>query len=154
MLVDRLEAVINSGSRMLIAHRVWIDEREALDVLDLMRTTVPEEIKQSRRVNQERERILAQAQSEANRLVTQAQERVERMVAEDSVRLSAEERGRDIVARARQEAEEVRHGADGYALDMLDRLDAELHRVQGSVRNAIHALNIQGPSPLEDGEAE
>lgn len=145
MLVDRLEAVINSGWRMPMTTRVQIDEREALDVLDLMRTTVPEEIKQARRINQEREKILAQAQTEANRLVSQAQERVERMVSEDSVRIAAEERAREVIDQARQEADEVRRGADEYALDMLDRLDSEVHRVQSSVRNAISALQSQPP---------
>jgi cell division septum initiation protein DivIVA len=153
MLVDRLEAVVNSGWRMPMTSRVQIDERDVLDVLDLMRTTVPEEIKQARRINQEREKILAQAQTEANRLVSQAQERVERLVSEDNILQVAEQRAHDIVARAQDDAEEVRRGADEYALDMLDRLDAELNRVQGSVRNAIDALHIQ-PAQLQEAESE
>ncbi|GAC1406290.1 MAG: hypothetical protein NVSMB52_19850 [Chloroflexota bacterium] len=151
MLVDRLEAVINSGWRVPMTSSVKIDEREALDVLDLMRTTVPEEIKQARRINQEREKILSQAQSEANRLLAQAQDRVDRMVGEDSVRMAAEERARQIVADARAEADEIRHGADDYAVDMLDRLDAELHRIQTSVRNAVNALNV---APARSADAE
>lgn len=151
MLVDRLEAVVNSGSRVPLTDRVMIDEREALDVLDLMRTTVPEEIKQARRINQEREKILAQAQTEANRLVSQAQERLERMLSEDHVRVAAEERARELLDQARREAEEVRRGADDYALDMLDRLDAEVHRVQSSVRNAIAAFHAQ-PTSTDDEE--
>ncbi|HLJ69104.1 MAG TPA: ATPase [Chloroflexota bacterium] len=131
---------------MPLSNKVSIDEREALDVLDLMRTTVPEEIKQARRVNQEREKILAQAQTEANRLISQAQERVERMLSEDSVRVTAEERAREIIEQARHDAEDVRRGADDYALRMLDRLDAELHRIAGSVQHAIEALHDQPPA--------
>lgn len=151
MLVDRLEAVINSGSRVPLSQRVMIDEREALDVLDLMRTTVPEEIKQARRINQEREKILAQAQTEANRVTSQAAERAERMQSEENVRVMAEDQAREILAQARQEADEIRRGADEYALDMLDRLDGELHRVRNSVRNAINALSNQ-PLSRDDGE--
>jgi hypothetical protein len=153
MLVDRLEAVINGGWRPPMSTKVMIDEREALDVLDLMRTTVPEEIKQSRRINQEREKILQQAQAEANRLVTQARERVEHMLTEDNIRITAEERARELIDQATQEAEDVRRGADDYALDMLDRLDAELHRIQGSVRNAINALHSQ-PPPTQTEEVQ
>lgn len=152
MLVDRLEAVINSGTRMPMSSRVMIDEREALDVIDLMRTTVPEEIKQARRVNQERDKVLAQAQTEANRLVTQAQERVDRLVSEDNIRLTAEERGREFVERARQEAEDIQQQADDYAMDMLDRLDAELHRIENSVRAAIDAMRHQPARRLHDEE--
>jgi cell division septum initiation protein DivIVA len=148
MLVDRLEAVINSGRRMF--GQVLVDERETLDVLDLMRTAIPDEIKQARRLNQDREKILAQAQTEANRLVAQAQERADRMMSEDNVRVMAEERAHEIVAQARREAEEVRDGADQYAMDMLDRLDAELRRVQANVHHAIDAMQAQPPRANQD----
>lgn len=150
MLVDRLEAVINGGWRAPMSNKVMIDEREALDVLDLMRTTVPDEIKQARRINQEREKILAQAQTEANRIVTQAQERAERILSEDHMRLAAEERAHEIVDQAKHDANEIRTGAENYALDMLDRLDAELHRVESSVRNAISAMSGQPRIPHEE----
>lgn len=149
MLVDRLEAVVNGGWRVPLTTRVQIDEREALDVLDLMRTTVPEEIKQARRINQEREKILAQAQTEANRMVAQAQERVQRLIADDNISVAAEERARDIIDNARRDAEEIRREADQYALDLLDRLDAEVRRIGGSVRNAIGALSAHSSSADE-----
>jgi cell division septum initiation protein DivIVA len=146
MLVDRLEAVINSGWRVPLTAKIQIDEREALDVLDLMRTAVPEEIKQARRITQEREKILAQAQTEANRLIAQAQERVERLVADDNIRLVAEERAQDALQQARAEAREVRDGADQYAMDLLYRLDEELRHISGSVRHAMDALSAQPPA--------
>ncbi|GAC1319333.1 MAG: hypothetical protein NVS2B16_06170 [Chloroflexota bacterium] len=153
MLVDRLEAVVNGGFRVAMTGKVMVDEREVLDVLDLMRTAIPDEIKQARRISQDREKVLAQAQTEANRLVTQAQERVERLTAEDNVRLMAEERAHELIAQARRESDDVRDGADQYAMDMLERLDAELRRVQGSVRNAMDALAHQGAPLEEDAEA-
>ena len=141
MLVDRLEAVINGGRRWF--NHVVIDEREALDVLDLMRTAVPEEIKQARRVNQEREKILAQAQTEASRVVTQAQERAERLLAQENIRVVAEERSREIVEQARREADDIRQGADDYALQMLERLNDQLQRIEGNVRNAVNVMTAQ-----------
>jgi hypothetical protein len=44
----------------------------------------------------------------------------------------------------------VRRGADEYALDMLDRLDGELHRVQTAVRNAVDALSNQPRTPATE----
>ena len=153
MLVDRLEAVINGGWRPPMMGKVMVDEREVLDVLDLMRNAIPDEIKQARRTIQEREKVLAQAQTEANRIVSQAQERVERMLSEDSVRLAAEARAREIVEQARRDSDDVRRGADDYALEMLDRLDDQLRRIEGNVRNAIHAMTAQ-PPPAQDSEEE
>jgi cell division septum initiation protein DivIVA len=154
MLVDRLEALVNSGFRMPLTGKVSVDEREALDVLDLMRTAIPDEIKQARRVTQDREKILAQAQTESSRLVTQAQERAERLIADQNVHVSAEQRAQEVLARARGEAEEMRRGADDYAADMLNRLEIELNRIEASVRSAINALHNQPSSQPEDREAQ
>jgi cell division septum initiation protein DivIVA len=137
-----------------MSNKVMVDEREALDVLDLMRTAIPDEIKQARRTNQEREKILAQAQTEANRVVTQAQERVERMLAEDNVRLVAEERSRELIEHARREANEIRQGADEYALQMLERLTDQLRRIEGNVHNAINAMTMQPPRTEEVAQDE
>jgi vacuolar-type H+-ATPase subunit H len=135
-----------------MSNKVCIDEREALDVLDLMRTAIPDEIKQARRTNQEREKVLAQAQTESNRILTQAQERVDRLVAESNVTIAAEQRAREIVDQARSDAEEIRRGADEYALQMLDRLDDQLRRITGNVRNAISALSTQPASQQDEEE--
>ncbi len=151
MLVDRLEAVVNGGWRPPATGKVCIDEREVLDVLDLMRTAIPDEIKQARRINQDREKTLAQAQTEANRLVSQAQERVERMTTEDNVHLMAEERAHEIIEQARRDAQDIRQGADDYAMDMLNLLDGEVRRVQGSVQNALGAMSSHG-DPQQDEE--
>lgn len=140
MLVDRLEAVINGGSRLPLTDKVVIDEREALDVLDLMRTAIPEEIKQSRRLNQEREKIITEAQADANRLIAQAQEKIDRMLDEDSLVQAADERARQIEDDAQARAEEIRAGADEYAYGILRELDEHLSRVSGEVRNGMQAL--------------
>jgi vacuolar-type H+-ATPase subunit H len=151
MLVDRLEALVNGASRFPMTGKVMIDEQEAMDVLDLMRTTIPDEIKQARRVNQDREKILAQAQTEANRIVRQAEERAERLLSEDSLRRSADERAHQIVEQARAEAGEIRDGADQYAMDLLDRLDRELQRIQGSLNHAIEMMHApRGQVPQEE----
>ncbi|HZT97029.1 MAG TPA: ATPase [Chloroflexota bacterium] len=140
MLVDRLEAVINGGWRPPLSEKVMIDEREALDVLDLMRTAIPEEIKQSRRVNQDRERLIAEAQADANRLLTQAEERLNALVSDDTITQAAEERAEEIEREAYSHAEEIRQGADRYAYDVLQQLDGRIDRIRTEVRNGLRAL--------------
>jgi cell division septum initiation protein DivIVA len=158
MLVDRLEAIINGGFRPPLTSKVMVDEREVLDVLDLMRTAIPEEIKQSRRVTQEREKILADAQAEANRLLAQAQERLELMLQEDNVVAAAEERAQQIETEAHARADEIRIEADQYALDVLRELNDHLARIENEVRNGIQALTrrlqVQQPELVETSDQE
>jgi cell division septum initiation protein DivIVA len=147
MLVDRLEAVINGGWRPPMTDKVMIDEREALDVLDLMRTAIPEEIKQSRRVNQDRERLIADAQTDAGRLMAQAQEQLDVLVNGEAVVQHAQQRAQEIEDEAHSEAEGIRSGADQYACQVLDELDARLQQLMAEVRNGLKALT---PAPRYD----
>ncbi len=140
MLVDRLEAVINGGWRPPMTDKVMIDEREALDVLDLMRTAIPEEIKQSRRVTQERERLIAEAQADANRIIDQAEERLEHMVSRETVVRLAEDRALDLEQDAADRAAEIRTGADVYATEVLQQIESRLERLMTEVRNGLEEL--------------
>lgn len=153
MLVDRLEAVINGGWRPPMTQRVMIDEREALDVLDLMRTAIPEEIKQSRRVNQDREKLIAEAQADAHRLMAQAEDRLHQLVSQDAVVRAADERATLIEQEAHARADDIRQGADDYALEALKKLDASLHRLAAEVNNGIDAL-ANGNEPVVSEVAE
>jgi hypothetical protein len=71
-LVDRLEALLNKGWRVPLSAKTMIDEDEFLDIVDQMRIAFPEEIKQAKKIVQERERIITQAQEEAKNIVETA----------------------------------------------------------------------------------
>lgn len=149
MLVDRLEAVINGGWRPPMTDKVMIDEQEALEVIDLMRTAIPEEIKQSRRVNQDRERLIAEAQEDANRLMNQAEDKLRHLTNDKAVVQVAQRRATEIEQDAYAKADEIRTGADQYAYDVLNALLGRLDGVSGEIKNGLEALG-----PIYEGAAD
>ena len=64
-LIDRLEELLDRGTRVPMTTRVVIDENEYLRLIDQMRISVPQEIKNARQVEAEREARLATAQEQA-----------------------------------------------------------------------------------------
>jgi cell division septum initiation protein DivIVA len=146
-LVDRLEAAISKGLVVPFTAKRMIDEDECLDIIDQMRVAIPEEIKQARRVSQERDRLLAQAKEEADRVVQISQEQAGRMVDQDQVTRAALDRSELIARQAEQEAQTLRDGADAYARDVLqdlqrrlDELTARIATLQGQVNNGLTQL--------------
>ena len=61
-LIDELEDVLVEGRRVPFSGRLLIDEERILDVIDRMRVAVPEELKQARRIIGEQDRLLNEAQ--------------------------------------------------------------------------------------------
>src|SRR5579884_2979087 len=139
-LVDRIEAILHAGQKLPFSSKVIIDEHETMDVLDQMRVVVPEEIKTARRLNQDRERITQQAESEAERILTQAQEQAAQMIEGHGVVREAEKRAEDILAAADNQAEDIRAGADQYALDVLRTLEAHMQKTLDQVHRGIVTL--------------
>ena len=73
-LVDRLEQLINESARWPLTTKRMVEEEQALNLIDQMRVAVPEEIKKAKRIQQEKDRLLAQAQEEAERIKDLARE--------------------------------------------------------------------------------
>jgi hypothetical protein len=152
-LVDRLETVLNAGQRVPFTNKIMVDERECLDIVDQMRIVVPEEIKQARRVSQDRDRITGQAQEEAERVLARAQEHADRMMDEQGLLDRAHIREQEIIEEAEGRAQQMREDAEQYVLDILEDLNRRLGTVLGQVQGGIDALRPRAPLPARASAA-
>jgi hypothetical protein len=149
-LVDRLEALLAKGWRVPMSSKTMIDEDEFLDIVDQMRIAIPEEIKQSKKIVQERDRVIAQAQEEALRITAMAKEDASRLTNDHAVTKAAETRAAEIEAAAKSSAVIIRQGADQYASQALSELQTRLEQLAQQVATmqaqVYNGLNfIAGP---------
>lgn len=126
---------------MPLSSRTIIDEQEFLDIIDQLRVTVPEEIKQARKVSAEKDRVILQAEAEADKIINTARERATMMLQENELMRQAQEEMRQMLEEARQQAEEIRRGADLYALEVLGSLENELTKLLATVRKGRATLD-------------
>ena len=143
-LVDRLEALVNGSRRVPLSSRIMLEEEDLLAIVEQMRQTIPNEIKQARRVLQDREQILKQAQSEAEKVVTMARERAEYMINQEGILTMAKERGEQMLSDAQRDAQSTRSEIEQYAVDVLGHLEQQLELQLHQVRNGLQELGGQG----------
>ncbi len=136
-LVDRLEELLSSGKHVPLSAFTLVDEQRALELIDQMRISIPEEIEKAKRVIRERDRIMAQANEEAARIRDLAREKSETLIQRDAITQAAQARAASIIEQSRQEAQTIRQEADQYVLDVLTDLDDALKRTLTVVRNGI-----------------
>jgi cell division septum initiation protein DivIVA len=139
-LVDRLESLLNESWRIPLTSNRIINEEEYLDIIDQMRITIPAGIKQAKRIQQERERIIAQAQEEAERIVTLAREQAANLTNEHEVLKTAEAKAEALLEQAQQQAEDIKAGADDYVIEVLSELEEQLMVFLTTVRNGLEAV--------------
>lgn len=149
-LVDRLEDLIDEGRHMPFSRFTMIDEERALEIIDQMRISIPEEIEKAARVIGQRDRILAQANEEATRIVQQARERSEQLVDREAMVQAAQNRAANVIELAQQEAAAIMADADSYVLNVLSDLEQRLGKAIHVVRNGINEVqDSQMPGGLQ-----
>jgi cell division septum initiation protein DivIVA len=151
-LVDRLEELFNESKPIPLTHSVVVDEDRMLEIIDQMRISIPDEVKNAQQIIAQRDRVLAQAQEEANRTVKLAKNKGDDIVARDAIVEAAQIRADQLLTQARAEAEVIRSEADDYIIDSLTALEAELDRLTAQARNGIASLTAerQDAHPVEE----
>jgi hypothetical protein len=120
---------------------VVVDQNAALGLIDELRVAVPEEVRQAKRINQESERILDGATEESERIVARAQEQAAFLIGERGLTEAADEESRRIVSRALEDADEIRRGADEYAVSVLVGLEGDVVKTLQSIKKGIALLD-------------
>ncbi len=138
--MDRLESIIGASQRLPFTSRILVNEQAILDAIDQMRITIPDEIKQAKRISADRERIIANAQGEADQILAAARERASYLLQDRELTKSAEVKAQGIIDEARREAQRIQAEADSYALHILTELTSELARQQQTAQNGMEVL--------------
>jgi len=116
VLIDKLDDLIHNARPVPLTDQVRVDREEIYDLLDQMRATIPEEIKQARWIVKERQEMLAEAKREAERVVKEARDQQARLISDEEVYKQAERAAEDIVEDARVVAILDRLLQPGYLL--------------------------------------
>ena len=128
-LIDRLDGIMQQSRRAFFGGRVQVDEAEIQQIIDEMKVAFPQEVKQARRVLQEREHIIKSAQDEAEQIVMLARQQAEYLTSEHG-----------LMQEARQRSERMLRDAQGERDTMMEDIRQFAFRSVSDVYNALEAL--------------
>ena len=142
-LLGRLEAILLESRRVPGTKMRLVDADRCFQLIDQMVLAIPEEIKKAQRIQQDHDRIMAQAKEEADRIRENAREDAAHLADDTAVMTIAQSRAQALEERTRREVERMRAEADVYALDTLSRLRDELEHIAGVVSNGVQKLETE-----------
>ena len=131
--------VVHNARAVPLTDQVRVDREEIYDLLDQMRATIPEEIKQARWIVKERQEMLAEAKREAERIVREAREQQARLISDEEVTKQAERAADEIVEDAGTREREIRLGAEDYD-EILKMLEVNLQKFLAAVQRGRDRL--------------
>src|SRR3970040_71430 len=127
VLIDKLDDLVHNAKAVPLTDQVRIDREEIYDILDQMRATIPEEIKQARWIVKERQEMLAEALREPPKR---------------EIGSLAERKAREITGGPRRQARETRLEMEDWADSILSTLEVNLDKFLTAVkrgRERVHA---------------
>lgn len=138
-LLEELEAVLDQSRGVPFSNnKVTVDKEELYEIITEIKLHLPNEIKQSKWVIEERNKILIDAQKEADEIIKNAEERMNKLIDENEVTKRAYEQAAIIVENSRKSAKEMRLGATEYADGVLALAENQLKEMM----DIIHQENI------------
>ncbi|MCI6157955.1 MAG: ATPase [Peptoniphilaceae bacterium] len=139
-LIEELEDVLDDASNIPFSKKVAVDPDEIFEIVKEIRSSLPEEIRQAKWVNDERDRILQEANEQASQLTEQAknraaevdrdaQNRFNELVSEHRITQMATRQAEEMVNNAQQQSRQIREGVFSYIDEVLSNTQENLRTV-------------------------
>ena len=126
-LLDQLESTIEGSKRAFMqTDKIIVDPEELYKIIDQIRSSVPDDIRDAQWVKREEEQIKRKAQEDYERIIEEARARAQELVSETEVYRLAEIRVREILEEANQAAHDITLGAFNYADDIMEKIEKQL----------------------------
>lgn len=139
-LVDELERLMQSSSRLPVGGKLLIDEGSLRRLVEEMRAALPDLERETQRVAAERDRMLGDARAQARRIIDDAHAQGGVRLDDQAVVVAARQRARDITVEAEKTAVQLKADADQYIMNQFNMMEARLMRVLREVQAGQRAL--------------
>jgi len=146
--------MVATGKKLPLTNTVVLDQATVLELIDQLRVSVPDEVRQARRITEEAGRITERSREEGDAIIARAQEQAAQMLEERELVRAAQQRAGELLEQAQLEAREVRRGADEYAAGVLIRLEGECIKALTSIKRGIDMLDDRHRPSGHDGRSE
>jgi hypothetical protein len=157
-LLRRVADIIATARPMPLSASVMVNKEEVLVLVEDALERLPDELRAARWLLKERDEFLAKVRREADDILEQARGRAEHMVQRTEVVKAAEQRARQVVQKARDEARRTKLECDDYVDQKLASFEIVLERTMktvGAGRSKLQGLvTSSGEVPvvrLDDG---
>jgi len=150
-LLDQLESTIEGSKRAFMQNdKIIIDPEDLYQLIDQIRSSVPDDIKDAQWVKKEEEQIKKKAQEDYERIIEEARLRAQDLVSETEIYRLAEVRVREMLEEANQAAHDVTLGAFNYANDIMEKIEKQLQIYydvvqdgKDEIQKSMDALNAE-----------
>lgn len=137
-LVEGLDLLVATAKKPSIyPGRVLINAEDYMALVDQLRRALPDELQQARRVVQERQQILLDAQAEAEKIISVAKERAEYLISEKGLTAEARVRGEDVLRKSNEDRRRHQSEIEMFALQIFEEAERAMRASLEEAERAV-----------------
>lgn len=148
-LLDELYDMVDKAWNLpLSGGRAVLDGEEVKQILDEIRDSLPQELRQAKAIVADRSQIVGDAKREAETIIRVAEERAKTMVNQDEIVKQAQAKANDLISQAQTKFREMRRASNDYIDDLMKRTDdalaeslAELRKTRQNIKASQRSGN-------------
>ncbi len=152
MLIDELQEIIEGAITLpLSGGKTVVNTERIKEIIDEMRTNLPQEVRQAKNIAADRSNIIAKSKEEAEAIVQRAEERAKNLIsqAEDKAKVlvsqneivkQAKQQADEIIAAANNESVKIKQAANVYVDNVLKKADDQLSENLAAVKKTRQSL--------------
>jgi len=139
-ILEEFEDKVIDSPKIPLTGKVLMDEEQILMYIDKIRSILPDEISKAKGILEARENLLNKAKIEAEEILEKAKQQGEKWLSESEMIKIAEERAKEIIAKANSTALELKQGARQYAIEVLEKLSLNLNTALQEITKGLEEL--------------
>ncbi|MBQ9180156.1 MAG: hypothetical protein IJ132_05080 [Firmicutes bacterium] len=129
-LLSEIEEIVDTASGFPLTGKIMVDSNELLEIVNEIRTCLPDEIKQAQWIKNEHDRILDEAKTEYETIVRDAQNQAEQMVAKDEIMNQARVRSEELMAATEENSRQLKMSTYDYVDGILFDFQEKMEKMQ------------------------
>lgn len=147
-LLDLMEETLEAGTAVpFAAAKRVVDVDRMRDIIDEVRNNLPDEVRESKKIVNDREQILKNARLESENIIQQAEERARGMVSEQEIVKRSQQRAVEILTAAQGQAKELSRNATLYCESILKNSEEVLARSVSDIKQTRMNLRSAANRP-------
>jgi len=140
-LIEQLEEIVDHSAKVPLTGKIMVDEETILEILDNIRSALPEEIREANRILADRDRLIENARAEGKMIVERAEKQAEQLLREDEIMAQSRAYAEELVEKAQQYSREVKLGALKYSDELLSDVASKLEQVFKTIQASREELS-------------
>ncbi len=148
--IDMLEDLIESAKQVPFANKkVLVDPDRIRAIIDDMRFNMPNEIKRAKALNDEKERIISDANKKAEQIIKTAEERAKILIANEAIVKQAREVANEILSKANTMEKEIREAMTAKLDKLFEQTEKSFTNGLTEIRQSRAAIKAAGRKTVD-----